>query len=125
MSFVQGTEKVVAEDSKAKMDEIIGLMKAGIQEVKKEEELAAKWYVRASEKIVNGGETWLDKEANRWVSLLFRNGRLTRLDRLRSLIGTKQLAPQKLDEIKVKLNILGAFVAKKVEDVKQKTRDEL
>jgi predicted NUDIX family phosphoesterase len=59
------------EEGKARMAEIIGLMKAGIQEVKEEEEFAAKWYLRATEKISNDTKNWLQKETKRCVFLLF------------------------------------------------------
>lgn len=53
------------DEGKARMAEIVGLMKQGIQEVKKEEEFAAKWYLRASEKIANDTGKWLEKETKR------------------------------------------------------------
>jgi protein disulfide-isomerase A6 len=65
MSFVGSVE----EEGKARMNEIVGLMKMGLAEVKKEEEFAAKWYLRASEKITNGSQEWLDKESKRSVLL--------------------------------------------------------
>lgn len=37
---------------------------------------------------------------------------------LSNLLASPSLAPTKLDEIKVKANILGAFVAKKAEELK-------
>jgi protein disulfide-isomerase A6 len=65
MSFAGSVE----EDGKARMSEIVGLMKMGLAEVKKEEEFAAKWYLKASEKIANGSHEWLDKESKRSVLL--------------------------------------------------------
>jgi protein disulfide-isomerase A6 len=61
MGFVGSAE----EEGKARLNEIIGLMKKGLEEVKKEEEFAAKWYLRASEKLANGSHAWLEKETKR------------------------------------------------------------
>jgi protein disulfide-isomerase A6 len=63
MGFVGSVE----EEGKARMNELVGLMKMGLAEVKKEEEFAAKWYLRASEKIATGSHEWLDKESKRSV----------------------------------------------------------
>jgi protein disulfide-isomerase A6 len=42
------------------------------------------------------------------------------LFRLASILKKRSLAPSKLDEIKIKANILQAFVEKKVEEAKEK-----
>ncbi|OCH94004.1 protein disulfide isomerase [Obba rivulosa] len=54
---------------------------------------AAKQYVRVMEKVVSGSEDYVEKEAKR----------------LSSILGKRTLSPQKLDEIKLKANILAAF----------------
>lgn len=45
--------------------------------------------------------------------------------RLASILSKRTLAPAKLDEIKIKANILGAFVVEKVETVIGRETDEL
>ncbi|CAG7852820.1 Protein disulfide-isomerase tigA; Flags: Precursor [Serendipita indica DSM 11827] len=99
------------EDAKARMVEIVNLMKAGLDEVKAEEQFAARWYIRASEKIVNNTESWLEKESKR----------------LNSILAKKSLAQTKLDEVRIKANILTAFVVKRGEevadDIKEKVQD--
>ncbi|KAH9923470.1 protein disulfide isomerase [Epithele typhae] len=59
----------------------------------------AKQYLRVMEKVVNGSEEYLEKETNRLASILKK----------------RTLAPSKLDEIKIKANILSAFKAIKEE----------
>ncbi|KAF9510233.1 hypothetical protein BS47DRAFT_1373360 [Hydnum rufescens UP504] len=54
----------------------------------------ASYYLRVMQKLVNGTEDYIEKEAKR----------------LTSILNKKTLAPRKLDEIKVKANILRAFV---------------
>ncbi|KAG8830894.1 hypothetical protein FRC17_004109 [Serendipita sp. 399] len=105
MEFVNDTEK----EGKARMNEVINLMKKELEVVKAEEEFAAKWYIRASEKIANGAEQWLEKERKR----------------LNNILQKKSLAPGKLEEIKIKANVLAAFVAKKAEEAKEKIKEEL
>ncbi|KAI9062013.1 protein disulfide isomerase [Trametes sanguinea] len=62
---------------------------------------AAKHYLRVMEKVVNGSEEYLEKESNRLATILQK----------------RTLSPGKLDEIKIKANILGAFrPAPKVEE---------
>ncbi|KAF9815482.1 hypothetical protein IEO21_04579 [Rhodonia placenta] len=67
----------------------------------------ASHYVRVMEKVVNGSEEYLEKETKRLTSILQK----------------RTLAPAKLDELKVKANILGAF--KKVEEVVARATAEL
>ncbi|CAK5269157.1 unnamed protein product [Mycena citricolor] len=62
--------------------------------------IASKHYLRVMEKIVNGTEGYLEKEVKR----------------LESILKKRNLAPAKLDEIKIKSNILQAFSAKSEED---------
>ncbi|KAI9439976.1 disulfide isomerase [Lactarius indigo] len=59
---------------------------------------AANHYLRVMEKVVNGSEDYITKESKRLASILQK----------------RTLAPAKIDEIKVKANILAAFVAEKV-----------
>ncbi|RPD60361.1 protein disulfide isomerase [Lentinus tigrinus ALCF2SS1-7] len=77
----------------------------------------AKHYLRVMEKVVNGSEDYLEKESTRLASILSK----------------RTLAPGKLDEIKIKANILGAFkpivekAEEKIEEAQAETekRDEL
>ncbi|KAH9937970.1 protein disulfide isomerase [Amylocystis lapponica] len=64
---------------------------------------AAKHYVRVMEKVVNNSEAYVEKETKRLASILSK----------------RTLAPTKLDEIKIKANILGAFapLKEKVDEV--------
>ncbi|KAG6842311.1 hypothetical protein C0991_010599 [Blastosporella zonata] len=63
---------------------------------------ASKHYLRVMEKVVNSSEAYIQKESTR----------------LSKILEKKNLAPSKLDEIKIKANILNAFAEEKVEDVK-------
>jgi len=65
---------------------------------------AGKHYLRVMDKLANGTEGYLEKEASRLASILSK----------------RTLSAEKLDEIKVKANILKAFVAKKVEEAEEK-----
>ncbi|KAI0760753.1 protein disulfide isomerase [Fomes fomentarius] len=67
----------------------------------------AKHYLRVMEKVVTGSEEYLEKESKR----------------LSSILAKRTLAPAKLDEIKVKANILGAF-RPPVEPVVEGTTEE-
>ncbi|KZT07109.1 protein disulfide isomerase [Laetiporus sulphureus 93-53] len=58
----------------------------------------ASHYVRVMEKVVNGSDEYVEKETKRLASILQK----------------RTLAPAKLDELKIKANILGAF--KKAEE---------
>ncbi|GBE88802.1 Protein disulfide-isomerase tigA [Sparassis crispa] len=60
---------------------------------------AARHYVRVMEKVVNGSEEYIQKETKRLVSILSK----------------RTMLPTKLDEIKIKANILGAFAPVKRE----------
>lgn len=59
----------------------------------------AKHYVKVMEKVVNGTEAYVEKEAKR----------------LESILKKRTLARRKLDEIQVKANILSAFKGKSEE----------
>jgi protein disulfide-isomerase A6 len=61
----------------------------------------AKHYIRVMDKVKAGGEAYLEKE----------------LKRLASILEKRTMSPSKLDEIKIKANILSSFVAKKIEEV--------
>jgi protein disulfide-isomerase A6 len=62
----------------------------------------AKHYLRVMEKVVNGSDSYLVKETKRVGSILTK----------------KTMAPSKLDEMKIKANILAAFAAQKAADIK-------
>lgn len=64
---------------------------------------AAQYYVRVMERIVKDSEAYVDKESKR----------------LASILNKRTLASAKLDEIKIKLNILKAFVSQKLDDAEQ------
>ncbi|KAI6099775.1 endoplasmic reticulum protein ERp29, C-terminal domain-containing protein [Pisolithus sp. B1] len=64
---------------------------------------AAQYYVRVMERIVKDSEAYIDKESKR----------------LASILNKRTLASAKLDEIKIKLNILKAFVSQKLDDAEQ------
>ncbi|PPQ75006.1 hypothetical protein CVT26_011548 [Gymnopilus dilepis] len=65
---------------------------------------AAKHYIRVMEKVANGTVDYVEKEAKR----------------LNSILAKRNLAPTKLDEIKIKANILKSFVHDRSEDAKDK-----
>jgi protein disulfide-isomerase A6 len=65
--------------------------------------MPAKHYIKIMEKVVNGTDTYFEKESKR----------------LGSILSKKSLAPTKLDEIKRKANVLAAFAAAKVEEAKE------
>ncbi|KAG6817654.1 hypothetical protein H0H87_005411 [Tephrocybe sp. NHM501043] len=65
---------------------------------------ASKHYLRVMEKVVNSSEAYIQKESTRLAKILDK----------------KTLAASKLDEIKIKANILSAFAEEKIEDVKEK-----
>ncbi|KAI0760751.1 hypothetical protein C8Q74DRAFT_1451600 [Fomes fomentarius] len=67
----------------------------------------AKHHLRVMDKVVTGSEEYLEKESKR----------------LSSILAKRTLSPAKLDEIKVKANILGAF-RPPVEPVVEETTEE-
>ncbi|KAJ7126983.1 protein disulfide isomerase [Mycena epipterygia] len=69
--------------------------------------VVSKHYLRVMEKLVNGTEGYLEKETKR----------------LESILKKRSLAPAKLDEIKIKSNILRAFTAPTVEETDETKRD--
>ncbi|KAJ8585743.1 protein disulfide isomerase [Rhizopogon salebrosus TDB-379] len=64
----------------------------------------ANQYIRVMEKIVNNSESYIEKESKRLASILSK----------------RTISPAKLDEIKIKANILGAFVNRKLEEAQEK-----
>ncbi|KAG2147563.1 protein disulfide isomerase [Suillus clintonianus] len=64
----------------------------------------AKHYIRIMEKVVNDRESYIEKESKRLASILSK----------------RTISPAKLDEIKIKANVLSAFVAKKLEEAQEK-----
>lgn len=64
---------------------------------------AAQYYVRVMERIVKDSEAYIDKESKR----------------LASILNKRTLASAKLDEIKIKLNILNAFVSQRLDDAEE------
>jgi len=72
---------------------------------------AASHYIRVMEKVVNGSEAYIEKEALRLATILKK----------------RTLSPSKLDEIQVKANILNAFrkVEEKLEEAEAKAEEVL
>jgi len=68
---------------------------------------AAQQYVKIMKKIASDSEAYLTKESAR----------------LSSILSKRTLSSGKLDEIKIKANILAAFAEKKVEDLKEEFED--
>ncbi|GJE85373.1 protein disulfide isomerase [Phanerochaete sordida] len=70
-----------------------------------------KYYVRVMEKVVNGSEEYIEKEAKR----------------LQSILTKRSVSPQKLDEVKIKANILATFkaVEEKVEEVVEELQEKV
>ncbi|KIM24452.1 hypothetical protein M408DRAFT_331804 [Serendipita vermifera MAFF 305830] len=102
---IMGFAGSVQADAKERMVEVANLMKAGVAEVKKDEEWAAKWYARVAEKVAHTPE-WIEKESKR----------------LTSILNKKTLAPEKLEELKMKVNILAAFIEKKGEQYTEEAK---
>ncbi|KAG9315335.1 protein disulfide isomerase [Chiua virens] len=69
----------------------------------------ASHYLRVMEKIISTSEAYVEKETQR----------------LGSILRKRTLAPTKLDEIKIKANILGAFVPEKTETFIGREGEEL
>ncbi|KAJ3547460.1 hypothetical protein NMY22_g1645 [Coprinellus aureogranulatus] len=64
---------------------------------------AAKHYIRAMEKVAGGAEAYIEKESKRLAKILAK----------------KNLSEQKLDELKIKANILAVFIEKAKEEKKE------
>jgi len=90
----------------------------------------AKHYVRVMEKVVEKSNDYITKELKRYAIFCSpsKPGLQSCLtlfhDRLESILAKGALGPQKLDEIKVKFNVLSAFV-KKDEEKLSRADDEL
>ncbi|KAG5637160.1 hypothetical protein H0H81_005563 [Sphagnurus paluster] len=90
---------------------------------------AAQHYLRVMDKIVNSSEAYVQKEATRSVmpctpGCMFKI--LTGVcSSLSKILEKRNLAPTKLDEIKIKANILSAFVEEKVEEKTGRAESEL
>jgi len=67
----------------------------------------ASYYLRVMQKLVNGTDDYVEKEARR----------------LASILNKKTLAPRKLDEIKIKANILRAFVEEQAAEGAEKAKE--
>lgn len=74
----------------------------------------AKQYIRVMEKITEKSADYITKELKRWVPYRLPSLPSSQLshNRLGNILAKRTLGPQKLDEIKVKSNILSAFVKK-------------
>lgn len=73
------------------------------------------------EKVINGTEDYITKESKRYVVPFFVTFLLSfrsPLHSLASILQKRGLASAKLDEIKIKANILAAFAAEKVAEAK-------
>lgn len=101
-----------------------------------------KYYLKVMEKLSNGTEEWLEKETTRWVPLILcvpkriRNWLSVFADRglcfflssrLASILKKRNVSPQKLDEVKIKANILSSFkaVEEKAEQVVEQAAEKL
>lgn len=67
----------------------------------------AAYYVKAMERILEKGESWLPKEVARFAKLT----------------SSPSLAPNKIDELTIKKNILSSFIKKKIEDLEDYASD--
>ncbi|KAI0029709.1 protein disulfide isomerase [Vararia minispora EC-137] len=70
---------------------------------------ASKHYLRAMEKVLNGTEDYFAKESKRLSNILTK----------------RTLSLEKLDEIKLKANVLAAFAEKKVGEAAEKVKEAL
>lgn len=85
------------DDVLANAKDLVSGLKADGQAAGAKAAATADYYLKAMERIKTKGDAWLAKETGR----------------LSNLLASSSLAPAKLDEIKVKINILKQFVAKK------------
>ncbi|KAG0706801.1 protein disulfide isomerase [Suillus ampliporus] len=69
----------------------------------------AKHYIRIMEKVVNDHESYIEKESKRLASILSK----------------RTMSAAKLDEIKIKANILSAFVVQELEKAQEKVESVL
>ena len=70
-----------------------------------------KYYLKVMDKVINGSEEWVEKEATRLASILKK----------------RNISPQKLDEVKIKANILSSFKAieEKAEEVVEEVKEKV
>ncbi|WWD02779.1 protein disulfide-isomerase domain [Kwoniella europaea PYCC6329] len=73
----------------------------------KKTNISAEYYVKAMERVIEKGEGWLTKEQARIAGLL----------------ASPSLAPTKLDELKIKANILSSFAAQKASEAADAAED--
>jgi len=92
-----------------KKQKIIASVKDEVSKLKQDTAKAGAWYVRALEKSLKDGEAWVEKEHKRLSGILLK----------------RTLSSNKLDEIKVKINVLNSFLKQKAEKVKEKVKGEL
>ena len=89
----------------------------------------AKHYLRVMEKVASGSEEYIEKESKRYVSDKMGRSRYTDVwftnCSLSSILTKRTLSPAKLDEIKIKANILGAFVPPVNETEEETAEDEV
>ena len=74
------------------------------------------------ERMVEKGESWLSKEQARLVTRRHAHPDLHYF-RIAGLLASPSLAPKKLDELRVKSNILSSFVMGKVADTYEAAQD--
>ncbi|ODO08204.1 protein disulfide-isomerase domain [Cryptococcus amylolentus CBS 6273] len=85
--------------SSARSD-IVKQAKDALASLDKQTRASGEYYVKAMERISAKGEEWVAKEQAR----------------LANLLASPSLAPTKLDELKIKINILSAFASQKASD---------
>ncbi|WVO16400.1 protein disulfide-isomerase domain [Cryptococcus depauperatus] len=81
-------------------NKIIKKAKEAVVALDRHTRTTADYYVKAMENVLTKGEGWLTKEQAR----------------LAGLLASPSLAPTKLDELKIKINILSSFAAQKVSE---------
>ena len=91
---------------------------------------AAQHYLKVMNKIANSSEEYLEKERARFVLVQLATGLIIcrsnlYLSRLASILKKRALNDKKLDEIKVKANILASFVVQKVEEAEESAEETL
>ncbi|ORX36848.1 disulfide-isomerase precursor [Kockovaella imperatae] len=87
--------------------DIVAETKKSLAELGSSVSTSASYYLKAMERIMDKGESWLTKEQARIAGLL----------------QSPALAPTKIDELKIKANILSSFAEKKVEEIADAASD--
>ena len=87
----------------------------------------SKQYIRVMEKVAEKSNDYITKELKRYAlySKLSFQSHLTLFNRLGSILEKGTLGSQKLDEIKIKLNILSAFTKEAAPEKHSRAEDEL